>query len=108
VTAALNGYGMSDAGTLAQLHGFRTVPFLAQTESYFRAIAAGILPGSDPDQEWDLLSCRQAHRPSGITRLLDLIINEGAFDLPMHDPGVMADQATSGVRARESNHRGET
>jgi hypothetical protein len=90
--------------TLARLHGFRTVPFLAQTESYFRAIAAGVFPGSDPAQEWDLLSCRQAHRPSGVTRLLDLIIDEGAFDLPLHDPGIMAYQIRCLLRLADRPH----
>ena len=47
--------------TLAQVHGFRLVPFLVQTEGYFREIAPGVLYGCDVDLEWDLLFCRQAH-----------------------------------------------
>ncbi len=41
--------------TLAQVHGFLLIPYLAQTEGYFREIAPGVLPGCDVDQEWDLL-----------------------------------------------------
>lgn len=78
--------------TLAQLHGFRMIPFLVQTEAYFREIAPGAFFGKDPDQEWDLMSHRQAHRPAGVTRLLDVIIDETAFELRMKGPGVMAGQ----------------
>ena len=77
--------------TLAQVHGFRLVPFLVQTEGYFREIAPGVMHGCDVDLEWDLLSCRQAHRPAGVTRLLEVIIDESALELPM-EPGIMAGQ----------------
>lgn len=62
-----------------------------QTEGYFREIAPGVLHGCDVDLEWDLLSCRQAHRPAGVTRLLEVIIDESALELPMK-PGIMAGQ----------------
>jgi hypothetical protein len=78
--------------TLAQLHGFRLIPSLAQTESYFRQIAPRVWPGCDVGQEWDLLSCRQAHRPAGVTRLLEVIIDESALDLQLEHPGAMAGQ----------------
>ena len=38
------------------------------------------------------MSHRQAHRPAGVNRLLDVIIDETAFELRMKGPGVMADQ----------------
>jgi transcriptional regulator with XRE-family HTH domain len=78
--------------TLAQVHGFRLIPYLAQAEGYFREIAPSIHPGCDPDQEWDLLIHRQSHRPAGVTRLLDVIIDETAFDLRLKGPGNMEGQ----------------
>jgi len=78
--------------TLAQVHGFMLIPQLAQTEGYFRAIAPGVHRGCDVDKEWDLLSHRQAHQPAGVTRLLDVIIDESALDLRLEHPEVMAGQ----------------
>jgi Domain of unknown function (DUF5753) len=77
--------------TLAQLHGLRVIPYLVQTEGYFREIEPGNLRECDADQEWDLLSHRQAHRPAGVTRLLDVIMDESAFELRI-TPGAMAGQ----------------
>jgi hypothetical protein len=78
--------------TLAQVHGFRLIPSLAQAEGYFRAIAPKVFPGCDVDQEWDLLWHRQVHQPAGVTRLLEVIIDESALDLPLRQPGAMASQ----------------
>jgi hypothetical protein len=78
--------------TLAQVHGFRLVPYLVQTEDYFRGIAPGAFHGQDVDQEWDLLSHRQAHRPADVTRLLEVIIDESAFEVRFKQPGIMAGQ----------------
>jgi transcriptional regulator with XRE-family HTH domain len=78
--------------TLAQVHGFRLIPYLVQTEGYFRETAPSVFDGGDADQEWDLLSRRQAHRPVGVTRLLDVIIDETALDLRLKRPENMADQ----------------
>lgn len=78
--------------TLAQIHGYRLIPFLAQTQDYFRQIAPGLLHGCDVDQERDLLACRQAHQPAGVTRLLEVIIDEYALELRFKDPDVMTGQ----------------
>jgi transcriptional regulator with XRE-family HTH domain len=78
--------------TLAQVHGCRLVPYLVQTEGYFREAAPVLFNAGDADQEWDLLSRRQAHRPSGVTRLLDVIIDETAFELRLKRPENMAAQ----------------
>ena len=78
--------------TLAQVHGFQYIPPLAQAEGYFREIAPYLLPECDVDQEWDLLASRQAHQPAGVTRLLDVIIDEVAGLLVRGRPEVMADQ----------------
>jgi hypothetical protein len=78
--------------TVAQVHGFRLIPYLVQTEGYFREIGPGVLRECDIDQEWDLLSHRQAHQPAGVTRLLDVIIDETAFDLRLERPENMAGQ----------------
>jgi hypothetical protein len=77
--------------TLAQIHGFLLIPYLVQTEGYFREIAPHIFYGCDVDQEWDLLSHRQAHRPAGVTRLLEVIIDESAL-LRLKRPEIMAGQ----------------
>ncbi len=77
--------------TLAQVHGFLLIPYLAQTEGYFRQIAPGLLPGRDVDQEQDLLGHRQAHRPAGVTRLLEVIIDESAL-VRLRRPAIMAGQ----------------
>jgi transcriptional regulator with XRE-family HTH domain len=37
--------------TLAQVHGYVLIPYLVQTDGYFRAIAPGVFPGCDVDQE---------------------------------------------------------
>jgi transcriptional regulator with XRE-family HTH domain len=78
--------------TLAQVHGCRLIPSLVQAESYFRSVAPKLFPGCDVDQEWDLLSHRQAHQPAGVTRLLEVIIDENALDLRLEHPGAMAGQ----------------
>ncbi len=90
--------------TLAQVHGFRLIPYLVQTEGYFRQIAPGAFHGRDVDQEWDLLSHRQAHRPAGVTRLLDVIIDESAFDLRLKRPEIMAGQIRHLLALADSLH----
>ena len=70
----------------------RLIPSLVQAEGYFRQIAPKLLPGCDVDQEWDLLSHRQAHRPAGVTRLLEVIIDEHALELQLKRPEAMAAQ----------------
>ena len=90
--------------TLAQVHGFLLIPQLVQTEGYFREIAPGVYPECDVDQEWDLLSHRQAHQPAGVTRLLDVIIDESAFGLRMEHPEVMAGQLRHLLALADSPH----
>ena len=90
--------------TLAQVHGFLLIPYLVQTEGYFREIAPGVFHGCDVDQEWDLLSCRQAHRPAGVTRLLEVIIDESAFELRLKRPEVMAGQLRHLLALADSPH----
>lgn len=95
---------MEAEATLAQVHGFRLVPFLAQAEGYFRELAPHVFPGCDVDQEWDLLSHRQAHKPAGVTRLLDVIIDETALELSLDRPGLMADQVRHLLTLADSPH----
>jgi len=90
--------------TLAQIHGFRLIPYLVQTEGYFREIAPGVFHGCDVDQEWELLSHRQAHRPAGVTRLLDVIIDESAFELRLKRPEIMAGQLRHLLALTDSPH----
>jgi hypothetical protein len=90
--------------TLACVHGCRLIPYLVQTQGYFREIAPGLFPGCDPDREWDLLSCRQAHRPAGVTRLLEVIIDESAFGVRFKDPGVMAGQVRHLLELADTPH----
>jgi transcriptional regulator with XRE-family HTH domain len=89
--------------TLAQVHGFLLIPYLAQAEGYFREIAPHVFPGCDVDQEWDLLSCRQAHRPAGVTRLLDVIIDESAL-VRLNRPAIMAGQLRHLLALADSPH----
>ena len=92
MTAATRDVILIEAeSTLAQVHGFLLIPYLVQTEEYFREIAPSIFRGCDVDQEWELLSNRQAHQPAGVTRLLEVILDESALDLRMR-PEVMARQ----------------
>jgi transcriptional regulator with XRE-family HTH domain len=77
--------------TLAQIHGYLLIPYLVQTEGYFREIAPDLFPGCDVGQEWDLLAHRQAHRPAGVTRILEVIIDESAL-LRLNRPQIMAGQ----------------
>jgi hypothetical protein len=90
--------------TLAQVHGFRLIPYLVQAEGYFREIAPSAFPGCDVDEEWDLLSCRQAHRPASVTRLLDVMIDETAFDVQLKRPGIMAEQIRHLLALADSPH----
>lgn len=78
--------------TLAQVHGFRLIPQLVQAEGYFREIAPSLYPDCDVDEEWDLLSHRQGHQPAGVTRLLEVIIDETVFSLRMKRPETMPGQ----------------
>jgi transcriptional regulator with XRE-family HTH domain len=90
--------------TLAQVHGFRLIPSLVQTEGYFRAIAPDTFPGCDAGQEWDLLSHRQAHRPAGVTRLLEVIIDESALETGPRRPEIMAGQIRHLLAVADSPH----
>ncbi len=89
--------------TLAQVHGFLLIPQLVQTEGYFREMAPHVYPGCDVDQEWDLLSHRQAHRPVGITRLLEVMIDEEALKV-RGAPEVMAGQVRHLLALADSPH----
>jgi hypothetical protein len=90
--------------TLAQVHGCRLIPPLAQAEGYFRAFAPTLFRGCDVDQEWDLLACRQGHQPAGVTRLLEVIIDESALELPLKPPGAMAGQLRHLLALADSPH----
>jgi hypothetical protein len=90
--------------TLAQVHGLRLVPYLAQAEGYFRDIAPYAFRGCDVDQEWDLLCHRQAHQPAGVTRLLEVIIDESALELRLKRPGAMAGQIRHLLALADSPH----
>lgn len=90
--------------TLAQIHGFRLIPHLVQAEGYFRQIAPKLFPGCDVDQEWDLLCHRQQHQPAGITRLLDVIIDENALELQLKHPDAMASQISHLLTLADSPH----
>ncbi len=93
MTAAARDVLLVEAeATLAQVYGMLLIPYLAQAEGYFREIAPKVLHGCDVDQEWDLLAHRQAHRPAGVTRLLEVIIDESALELRLKTPGAMAGQ----------------
>jgi len=93
-----------DGTTLAQVHGFRLIPYLVQTEGYFREIAPAAFHGCDVGQEWDLLSHRQSHRPAGVTRLLDVIIDESAFEVRLKRPEIMPDQIRHLLALADSPH----
>jgi len=104
LTAATRDVLLVEAeSTLAQVHGFMLIPYLAQTEGYFREIAPALFRDCDVDQEWDLLSHRQRHRPAGVTRLLDVIIDESALELRMK-PEVMAGQLRHLLALADSPH----
>ena len=89
--------------TLAQVHGFLLIPPLAQAEGYFRETAPKLFPGCDAGQEWDLLSHRQAHRPAGVTRLLEAIIDESALGR-VKNPEAMAGQLRHLLALADSPH----
>lgn len=90
--------------TLARVYGCRLIPLLVQTEDYFREIERGIRPESDADQEWELLSHRQAHRPGGAVRRLDVIIDESALGLKLKRPENMAGQLRHLLALADSPH----
>jgi hypothetical protein len=90
--------------TLAQVHGCRLIPPLAQTEEYFKATAPGVLLGQDVGPDWELLACRQAHQPAGVTRLLDVIIDESALQIRFKQPETMTDQIRHLIDLADSEH----
>jgi transcriptional regulator with XRE-family HTH domain len=89
--------------TLAQIHGFLLMPQLVQTEAYFREMAPAVYPDIDVDQEWDLLSHRQQHRPAGVIRLLDVMIDEETLKL-RGEPEIMAGQVRHLIALGDSEH----
>lgn len=97
-------YLIEAESTLAQVHGCRLVPYLAQTEDYFKETSPGVFTGGDVGRDWELLAHRQAHRPAGVTRLLDVIIDESALQLKMKRPGVMAGQIQHLIDLADSDH----
>ena len=104
LTAATRDMLLLEAeATLAQVHGFLLIPPLVQAEGYFRELAPKLFPGCDVDQEWDLLSHRQAHRPAGVTRLLEAIIDESAFER-VKNPEAMAGQFRHLLALADSPH----
>jgi hypothetical protein len=105
MTAADRDVLLAEAeATLAQVHGFRLIPSLAQAEGYFRDTAPRLFPGCDVDQEWDLLAHRQAHRPADVTRLLEVIIDESALELRLSRPEIMAGQIRHLLALTDSPH----
>lgn len=90
--------------TLAQVHGCRLIPYLAQTEEFFKQTSPAAVTGGDVGQEWELLAARQAHKPAGVTRLLDVIIDESALMLKMKTPGTMAGQIQRLIDLADSDH----
>jgi transcriptional regulator with XRE-family HTH domain len=89
---------------LARVHGFLLIPELVQTEEYFRAISPAVFPERDVEAEWDLLSPRQAHRPAGLARLLQVMIDESALDPRAGHPEVMAGQVRHLLALADSRH----
>ncbi|HTU73954.1 MAG TPA: Scr1 family TA system antitoxin-like transcriptional regulator [Trebonia sp.] len=89
--------------TLAQVHGFLLMPQLVQTEEYFREMAPAVYPECDVDQEWDLLSHRQDHKPVGVTRLLDVMIDAETLKL-RGKPEIMACQVRHLIALGDSQH----
>ncbi len=89
--------------TLAQVHGLLLIPYLVQTEGYFREIAPYVFLDCDVDQEWDLLYHRQTHHPAAATRLLDVIIDETAFER-LNRPDIMAGQLRHLLALSHSPH----
>ena len=85
-------------------YGMLLIPYLAQAEGYFREIAPEVLHGCDVDQEWDLLSHRQEHQPAGVTRLLEVLIDESALELRLKTPGPMAGQIRHLLALADSPH----
>ena len=60
--------------------------------------------GCEPGQEWELLAHRQAHQPAGVTRLLEVIIDENALNLPLQRPQAMAGQVRHLPALADSPH----
>jgi transcriptional regulator with XRE-family HTH domain len=83
---------LESEATTVRTFGLQLVPELVRTEAYARMYYAHRHPPVDADQEWDLLSSRQRHRPSGRRRVLDVIVDESCLTTPFPEPGVMREQ----------------
>jgi hypothetical protein len=80
----------SEAPTI-HTFGIHLMPELVRTEAYARMCFEQRIPEVDVDQEWDLLNSRQRHRPGGVRRTLDVIVDENTLTLPI-PPDVMRGQ----------------
>jgi transcriptional regulator with XRE-family HTH domain len=92
----------SEAPTI-RTFGIQLMPELVRTEPYARLCFEQRIPEIDPDQEWDLLANRQRHRPGGLPRTLDVIVDENTLTSPI-PPGVMREQLDHLLALGESEH----
>jgi transcriptional regulator with XRE-family HTH domain len=83
---------LESEASVVRTYGIQLIPELVRTEAYARMCFASAYPEVDADQEWDLLSHRQRHRPGGRPRFLDVIVDESTLTMPAPESGVMRDQ----------------
>jgi hypothetical protein len=83
---------MESEASVIRTYGVLWVPELAQAEPYARFLLPYRKLDCDVDVEWDLLDSRQRYRAGGRRRILDVIIDESAFDRLPTEPPVLSAQ----------------
>ncbi|QKW34346.1 helix-turn-helix domain-containing protein [Actinomadura sp. NAK00032] len=68
-------YTVESESSLVHVFGIGQLPELVRCEAYARLVFEHHIPEVDVDEEWDLLSSRQRHRPGGAARTLDVVLD---------------------------------
>jgi transcriptional regulator with XRE-family HTH domain len=68
-------YTVESESALVHTFGIARIPELVRCEAYARLIFEHQIPEVDVDEEWELLSSRQRHRPGGRPRTYDVILD---------------------------------
>ncbi|WP_089325367.1 helix-turn-helix domain-containing protein [Actinomadura meyerae] len=68
-------YTVESESPLIHVFGIGHLPELVRCEAYARLVFEHHIPEVDVDEEWDLLSSRQRHRPGGAPRTLEVVLD---------------------------------
>ena len=87
-------YTVESESSLVHTFGIARIPELVRCEPYARLIFEHQFPEVNVDEEWDLLSNRQRHRPGDEPRTLDVILDGYMLEHHGGPPDVLRAQFT--------------